>query len=79
MVVFVEVHCSDSAEHRRRLESRERNIPGFAEPTWASVTASRTAFDDWADPRVRVDSMAPHETNVAHVLEGIACARSVSR
>lgn len=33
----VEVVCSDVAEHRRRVEAREADIPGHVEPTWDEV------------------------------------------
>jgi predicted kinase len=33
----VEVVCSDAAEHRRRVEAREADIPGHAEPSWQDV------------------------------------------
>jgi predicted kinase len=33
------VHCSDSAEHRRRVETRIADIEGHALPTWADVNA----------------------------------------
>ena len=31
---FVEVRCSDVAEHRRRVEGREPEMPGQGVPTW---------------------------------------------
>ena len=36
---FVEVRCSDAAEHRRRVESREPEMPGQGVPTWDQVQA----------------------------------------
>ncbi|MFC3675513.1 AAA family ATPase [Ferrovibrio xuzhouensis] len=33
----VEVICSDTAEHRRRIETRAADIPGHRQPTWADV------------------------------------------
>jgi predicted kinase len=37
--------CSDSAEHRQRVESRVADIAGHAVPDWASVTAHQ--FEPW--------------------------------
>lgn len=54
---FVEVVCSDTAVHRRRLEARRRDIPAFPEPTWEQVEAVRRAYAPWADPVLSVDSM----------------------
>lgn len=74
-LLFVEVFCSNPAEHKRRLEARRRDIPGFYEPTWESVEQRRGAFDDWTDERVRLDSIADHDSNLAVVLEQINRAR----
>lgn len=38
-VLVVEVVCSDTAEHRGRVEGRENDIPGLPLPTWAAVQA----------------------------------------
>ena len=35
--VEVEVICSDPAEHRRRVETRNVDVPGLVPPTWAEV------------------------------------------
>ena len=61
---FIEVRCSEVAEHRRRLASRVRLIEGFSEPTWESVQERRAAFDAWTEDRLVLDAMAPHEANV---------------
>ena len=36
-LVEVEVICSDGAAHRRRVEERVTDLPGFVQPTWAEV------------------------------------------
>jgi predicted kinase len=36
-LVEVEVICSDGAEHRRRVEKRVTDLPGFIPPTWDEV------------------------------------------
>jgi predicted kinase len=33
----IEVICSDIDEHRRRVERRETDLPGFVPPTWDEV------------------------------------------
>src|SRR5687768_8621542 len=50
----VEVICSDEAEHRRRVESREIDIPGLIPPTWAAVMARDYA--PWSEPRIVIDT-----------------------
>ena len=37
-VVEVETICSSMEEHRRRIETRESEVPGLVLPTWADVT-----------------------------------------
>lgn len=63
-ILFAEVFTTDTAVHRRRLETRERGLPGFPEPTWEAVQARSAAFDNWHDPRLRLDSADPVESNV---------------
>ncbi|CAM3596285.1 hypothetical protein CCOS865_04104 [Pseudomonas reidholzensis] len=36
-LVNIEVICSDTNEHRRRVETRSSDIPGLTPPTWQSV------------------------------------------
>jgi len=53
-IVEIEVICSDEAEHRRRVESREIDIPGLIPPTWAAVMARD--YEPWSEPRMVVDT-----------------------
>lgn len=46
-ILFVEVFTTDIAEHRHRLETRERGIAGFPEPTWEQIQGRRAGFDAW--------------------------------
>jgi predicted kinase len=71
---FIEVRCSDEAEHRRRLAGRQRGIDGFPEPTWESVQARRAALNDWHDDRLVLDSMAPLQDNVRLALDHLGVA-----
>ena len=70
-LAFVEVYCSDSATHRRRLEERRRTIEGFPEPTWDSVVARRDGLARWGAPRLRLDSLRPVGENVAAALAAV--------
>jgi len=51
---FVEVRCSDVAEHRRRVETRRQDIPGHRLPTWDDVCALE--YEQWAEQRLVVDN-----------------------
>lgn len=53
-IVEVELICSDAAEHRRRVESREGDIHGLIPPTWAAVMARD--YKPWTEPRIVVDT-----------------------
>jgi predicted kinase len=50
----IEVLCSDIAEHRRRVESRAADLPGFVLPTWAQVAGRE--YEAWDRPRCLVDT-----------------------
>ncbi len=52
----VEIVCSDAAEHRRRVESREPDIEGHALPTWRDVV--ERDYHAWDGDRFVVDTAA---------------------
>jgi predicted kinase len=53
-IVEVEVICSDTLEHRRRVETRALDLPGSVPPDWAAVTAREYA--PWDRARVVIDT-----------------------
>jgi predicted kinase len=53
-IIWLEVVCSDLAEHRRRVETRTGDIPGLKLPDWAAVTAQ--AHEPWDRPRRTIDT-----------------------
>lgn len=50
----VQVSCSDKAEHRRRVEQRQSDIPGLTPPSWSSVQAHD--YEPWEDTPFSVDT-----------------------
>jgi predicted kinase len=44
--VEIEVVCSDQAEHRRRVETRQADLDGHRLPSWADVQALH--YEPWA-------------------------------
>ena len=56
----VEIVCSDVAEHRRRVESREPDIAGHALPTWQDVL--ERDYHAWDRDRLVVDTAASDVT-----------------
>jgi len=53
-VINVEIVCSDPVEHRRRIETREAEIPGHKLPTWRDVM--RQPYEAWTSPRLLIDT-----------------------
>ena len=53
-VIEIEAICSDSVEHRRRIESRRSDIPGLRLPTWQDVVEHEYA--PWTSEHVVIDT-----------------------
>jgi predicted kinase len=51
---WLEIACSDPAEHRRRVETRPVEVPGQVPPTWADVKARD--YHAWDRPRITLDT-----------------------
>ena len=56
----VEIVCSDAAQHRRRVESREPDIAGHPLPTWEDVV--KRDYHEWDRDRLVVDTAASDVT-----------------
>lgn len=52
--VNIEVLCSDSEEHRRRVESRRSEVEGLTLPTWSEVV--RREYEHWTAERLVIDT-----------------------
>jgi len=52
--IEIEVICSDPAEHRRRVETRETDVAGLQLPSWDAV--QRHHYESWDRPRVILDT-----------------------
>lgn len=50
----VEIICSDTSEHRRRVETREGDIDGFPLPNWAAVQDRK--YEAWKSVDLRIDT-----------------------
>lgn len=53
-VLWVEIACSDLAEHRRRVETRTVDVPGLIPPDWGSVIGRD--YHEWDRDRLTVDT-----------------------
>ena len=63
----IEVICSDTAEHRRRVETRSVDLEGHYVPAWADVV--ERAYEPWQDPRLIVDTSRPVTECLAQIAE----------
>jgi predicted kinase len=66
---FVEVLCSDAAEHRRRVEGRKPELPGQGIPTWEQVRRRR--YEPWPpelSSRLVVDNVGDPAGHVARLV-----------
>lgn len=69
--VNIEVRCSDSREHRRRVDTREQDIAGLKLPTWDEV--KQRTYDAWSVDRIVVDTAAGGvEDCVRAILAGLS-------
>jgi predicted kinase len=64
----VEMICSDPIEHRRRIENRTSDIPGFVLPNWTAVR-SRT-YELWPWPHLVIDSAKLSADGAAEHIQG---------
>jgi predicted kinase len=66
----VETVCPDPAEHRRRVDTRTSDIPGFPLPTWEQVeTLATTRYETRADDRLVVDTRRDPDACVQEILD----------
>jgi len=52
--INIEVVCSDTLEHRRRIETRACTVPGMKLPTWNEV--GNREYHDWTVDRIVIDT-----------------------
>jgi hypothetical protein len=57
--VVIETVCSDSIEHRRRVETRISDLPGWIYPSWAQVHQMMTEYEPRTGNRLTLDTTRP--------------------
>ena len=75
--VEIEIICSDSAEHRRRVETRTSDIPGLRLPTWEEVT--NRDYAAWDRERVVLDTSDGSVEHTVEMLRSALAARISDR
>lgn len=68
-LITVECVCGDELLHRRRLEGRKRNIPGWHEVGWDHVERMRAEFPPLSAPTLTLDAVRPLDENLRAVLD----------
>ena len=53
-IIEIEVVCSDTREHRRRVETRSVDVPGLALPGWQDVV--ERDYEPWNRARIILDT-----------------------
>jgi predicted kinase len=64
--VNIEVICSDSTEHRRRVEQRAVDVPGLKLPSWSEV--ENREYHGWTVDRIVIDTAGKPEEKCANEL-----------
>jgi predicted kinase len=61
----------ESEFHKKRIESRIRNMHGIPEVTWEDVEDRRKTYVPWKEERLVLDTATAHEKNIKKALEYI--------
>lgn len=64
--VNIEVICSDSTEHRQRVEQRVADVPGLKLPSWSEV--ENREYQSWTVDRIVFDTAGKPEGKCADEL-----------
>ncbi|AZD01707.1 AAA family ATPase [Pseudomonas chlororaphis] len=64
----IEVVCTDVAEHRRRVENREADVPGLRPPSWQSVLDHD--YQAWSGERLTLDSSLLSPAEAVRIIVG---------
>ncbi|MGW0230050.1 AAA family ATPase [Actinopolymorpha singaporensis] len=59
--IVIETACPDTVEHRRRVESRVSDLPGWSYPDWEQVHRTTSDYQPRTDVRLVVDTTRPVE------------------
>lgn len=64
----VELYCSDSEEHRHRVEGRVVDVPGLALPDWRAVQDRE--YEPWEEADLRLDTCTTSPFEAADLILG---------
>jgi predicted kinase len=76
--IEIEILCSDSAEHKRRVEMRTSDIPGLRMPTWNDILLRE--YEPWNRKHIVLDTAhRTLEQNVELIQNAMRCTSSSAR
>ena len=70
--VVIETVCSDGAEHRRRVETRVSDLPGWVYPTWAQVHRMMGEYQPRTGDRLVLDTTRPVDVSYQELTAHLA-------
>jgi predicted kinase len=70
--VVIETVCPDSTEHRRRVETRASDLPGWVYPSWPQVIRMMTEYEPRTGKRVVLDTTRPVDDSYHELTEHLA-------
>ncbi len=73
----IEIVCSSATEHRRRVESRLPDIPGFTVPAWADVLARE--YEPWNRDHLVIDTAHHSAAEAAGLIRASLPGRGPAR
>ncbi|PIB53277.1 AAA family ATPase [Pseudomonas sp. 2822-17] len=65
-LVDIQLVCSDTREHQRRVDSRESDIPGLIPPSWQSVSTHE--YEPWDEVPLTLDTARISATQAVEAL-----------
>ncbi len=76
--MIIETVCPDRAEHRRRIESRGSDLPGWVYPSWDQVEQAAATYRTRADERLQLDTSRPLQDSHRAIQAYLAAAEAFS-
>jgi predicted kinase len=76
--LVIETVCPDRAEHRRRVEARVSDLPGWVYPTWAEVQQTAVLYEPRTDDRLTLDTTRPAEVSYQELVAFVRATAVVS-
>ena len=70
--VVIETVCPDPAEHRRRVETRAADLPGWSYPDWSQVRAAAAGYQPRGDDRLVLDTTGPVDDSYGFLVARLA-------